>query len=146
MLTSSHGIYDRLPQVSDVEEMVERANRSAQAVQVRLVCLPACAPSTQPEQGHACFPGHHLSCGKVRQLTARTSLPSLPPPHRPQAEYQAEKLRVFPHINSPARLIRELVRPAAAPAVAAAAASPGGKAQQGATAAAADGKENAMEA
>lgn len=70
----------------------------------------------------------------------------LRPSSPPQAEYQAEKLRVFPHINSPARLIRELVRPAAAPAAAAAAASPGGKAQQGGAAAAAGGKENAVDA
>ena len=48
-----------------------------------------------------------------------------------QAEYQADKLRAFPHVHSPARLIRALVRPSGK-AAAAAAALP-----------AADGKENA---
>jgi hypothetical protein len=57
-----------------------------------------------------------------------------------QTEYHAEKFRVFPHVNSPAHLIRQLVRSQAAgkpaPAVvAAAAASP--------QAAGAEVKENA---
>lgn len=61
-----------------------------------------------------------------------------PPTHPPatplQAEYHADKFRAFPHVNSPARLIRELVRaPGPAPASKAAQQQPD----------AADGKENA---
>lgn len=39
-----------------------------------------------------------------------TCRPPRPAPPRFQAEYHAEKFRAFPHVNSPARLIRELVR------------------------------------
>lgn len=63
-------------------------------------------------------------------LTASCPLPV-------QAEYHAEKFRAFPHVNSPARLIRELVR-APGPA-------PGSKAPRQQQQDAADGKENAME-
>ncbi|KAI3432571.1 hypothetical protein D9Q98_004120 [Chlorella vulgaris] len=73
--------------VGDVEEMVGRANRSAQAV---------------------------------------------------QAEYHAEKFRPFPHVNSPARLIRELVRPGGSKAPLLAAVQPAA-----AAAAETEDKENA---
>lgn len=69
-----------------------------------------------------------------------------PCPARLQAEYRAEKLSAFPHVDSPARLIRELVRPAPAAAARGGAAA-GGKAQQTPPgAAAAEGKENAAAA
>lgn len=97
--------------------------------------LPACCPPclhTDPPSSH----------------TLLTHLPSCPPasttPPPTQAEYHAEKVRAFPHVNSPARLIRALVRPAAQAAQAPAA--PGSaKAAAQAQAAAADagGKENA---
>lgn len=80
-------------------------------------------------------------CSRLLTLPACAScVPLLPP----QAEYHAEKFRVFPHVDSPARLIRELVRPAALGGKAAA----GGKAAGGPTAPADEGeKENAgMEA
>ncbi|KAL4452643.1 hypothetical protein ABPG75_008305 [Micractinium tetrahymenae] len=69
--------------------------------------------------------------GDVEELVERASRAAA----AVQAEYHAEKFRAFPHINSPARLIRELVR-APGPA-------PGSKAPQQQRQEAADGKENA---
>ncbi|KAL4439014.1 hypothetical protein ABPG77_006951 [Micractinium sp. CCAP 211/92] len=71
--------------------------------------------------------------GDVEELVERASRAAA----AVQAEYHAEKFRAFPHVNSPARLIRELVR-APGPA-------PGSKAPRQQQQDAADGKENAME-
>ena len=75
--------------VGDVEELMDCANRSAQTTQVGGTTPPAgmLAPQTWSE-------------------------PLLHPTAGAQAEYHKEKFRVFPHVDSPARLIRELVKPA----------------------------------
>lgn len=59
-----------------------------------------------------------------------------------QAEFLSEQLAAFPHVHSPARLIRELVRPAGGGKPAAAAA-PDSKPAAAAAAEPAGGKENA---
>ena len=153
--------------VGDVEEMVERANSSAQAMQVRacgwqgaaarLACASAAVGGQQEQQQFSDRPQCALAMQPPPALAAASPLaphhlsppthPRMgtycPSPHPVQAEYHAEKFRVFPHVNSPAHLIRQLVRPQAAgkpapAAAAAAAASP--------QAAAAADKENAAAA
>ena len=87
--------------VGDVEELVDGANRSAQATQVR-----ARLPSRRAHLRWA------FRRGGGAQLSARAmAAPLFPFPLLHQAEYHKEKFRVFPHVDSPARLIRELVKP-----------------------------------
>ena len=71
--------------VGDVEELVERANCDAQAAQVRRRLLG-------------------INHSNAYNSTCTDYL---------QAKYHAEKFCVFRHVDSPARLIKELVRPGA---------------------------------
>ena len=70
---------------------------------------PSCSPNRR----------HQLNC---RYCLLR----GWPPPL--QADYHAEKFRAFPHVDSPARLIKEIVKPP--PKRSGGAAAAGGQQQQ----------------
>ena len=88
-----------------------RRQRAAARTPGGLAVLGACADSGVPWQ-ERCAP---LQAASV-QAHARA-------PHA-QAEYHHQKFATFEHVESPARLIRELVRPRRAPAAASPAGAP----------------------
>jgi hypothetical protein len=83
-------------------------------------CLPALPPRPIPLHTHTHTQHTHPACPLIPipfhapnpppQPPTRTTQPTL------QEEFQAAKFRAFPHVNSPARLIKSIVRSAAAAA------------------------------
>jgi hypothetical protein len=116
-----------------VEELVERANRTAHSLQVsgpsivlRTRGNTVASGSWAGGDGFLQTKAHSLSSSSQLDVVVHCSQPNSVHPllccrvlHLGvvctcvQVEYHQEKFRAFPHINSPARLIKEIVKPPA---------------------------------